>query len=404
MLSGHWSVTMPRSTSLAVLLISLATPLVAHHGTGTFELTKSVTYNGTLTRVELVNPHSWLYFEVREPDGKISKHRCEMRSVHTLRRSGWNKEQFPSGAKVTIEAAPDRVDPASCYLNTIRFADGSHMDRYGQYVKGTGGLQEVRGELPKAVKARSAKLPSGEPNLTGDWAPEQVVMADPRGTGGGLVPLSTISQIDSGPRARGAGGPARAGAGGGGRPGAPPGPRQYGGTELTALGETQAAAFTQQDNPRFRCETTSILFDWTFDGPVNRITQNKDSIVIEYGQRNLKRTVYMNMKTHPANVKLSRTGHSIGAWENDVLVVDTVGFLPGVLTAPVRHSSKLHVVERFTLDPKTMKITRAYTAEDPDYLKGKYAGQDIVQVADAPYTKDECKEQGFIDYSKAAKR
>ena len=52
------------------------------------------------------------------------------------------------------------------------------------------------------------------------------------------------------------------------------------------------------------------------------------------------------------------------------------------------------------LDPKTMKMTRAYSAEDPDYLKGKYTGQDIVQVADAPYTKDECKEQGFIDYSK----
>jgi hypothetical protein len=70
----------------------------------------------------------------------------------------------------------------------------------------------------------------------------------------------------------------------------------------------------------------------------------------------------------------------------------------------VRHSSKLHVIERFTLDPKTMKVTRAYTAEDPDYLKGQYSGQDIVQVADAPYTKDECKEQGFIDYSKEAKR
>jgi hypothetical protein len=398
---------MLRSASLAVLIVALASPLMAHHGTGTFELTKSVTYNGTLTRVELVNPHSWLYFEVREPDGKVSKHRCEMRSVHTLRRSGWNKEQFPSGAKVTIEAAPDRVDPASCYLNTIRFADGSHMDRYGQYVKGTGGLQEVRGELPKAVRARNPKLPTGEPNLAGDWAPEQVVMADPRGTGGGLVRLSTIAEIDTRRGGAPAGGGRPGGAPpGGGRPGGPGrgGPRQYGGTELTPLGEQQAATFAQTDNPRFRCETTSILFDWTFDGPVNRITQNRDSIVIEYGQRNLKRTIYMNMKTHPAAVKPTRAGHSIGWWDKDVLVVDTIGFLPGVLNAPVRHGSKLHVVERFALDPKTMKITRSYTAEDPDYLKGTATGEDVVQVADAPYTKDECKEQGFIDYSKEAKR
>ena len=389
---------MPRTIPLAILISALAAPAFAHHGTGTFELSKSVTYNGTLTRVELVNPHSWLYFDVREPDGKVSKHRCEMRSVHTLRRSGWNKEQFPTGARVTIEAAPDRADPASCYLNTIRFADGSHMDRYGQYVRGSGGITEIRGELPRAEAARSRapRLANGRPNLAGDWAPEQVVMADPRGSGGGLVPLSTISAYDSGQRRGGGGGAAR----NGGRGGPPAGPRLYGGTELTALGEAQAAAFTQQDNPRFRCETTSILFDWTFDGPVNRITQGNDSITIEYGQRNLKRTVYMNMKTHPLSLKPTRGGHSIGAWDGDVLVVDTVGFLPGVLNAPVRHGAKLHVVERFALDPKTMKITRTYTAEDPDYLKGQYSNSDVVQVADAPYTRDECKEQGFIDYSR----
>ena len=135
---------------------------------------------------------------------------------------------------------------------------------------------------------------------------------------------------------------------------------------------------------------------------MNRITQNKDTIVLQYGQMGLKRTIYMNMKEHPANIKPTRAGHSIGRWEGDVLVVDTVGFLPGVLNGPVRHSDKLHVVERFSLDPKTMKLTRAYVAEDPVYLKGQYTGSDVIQVADAPYTQDKCKEQGFIDYSKVA--
>ena len=218
-------------------------------------------------------------------------------------------------------------------------------------------------------------------------------MADPRGTGGGLVPLSQLEQAKPGER-RGGGGGARRGGG------PPAGPRLYGGTELTPLGEQAAAKFTREDNPRFRCETTSILFDWTFDGPVNRITQNKDTIVIEYGQMDLRRTVHMNMKTHPANVKPSRAGHSIGRWEGDVLVVDTVAFLPGVLNAPVRHGDKLHVIERFTLDPKTMKLTRAYTAEDPDYLKGQYTGSDVIGIADQPYAKDNCKDQTLVDFSK----
>ena len=84
-----------------------------------------------------------------------------------------------------------------------------------------------------------------------------------------------------------------------------------------------------------RCETTSILFDWTFDGAVNRITQNDDTIVIQYGQLGFTRTIHMNMTEHPAGVEPSRAGHSIGRWEGDVLVVDTVGFAPGVLSPPM---------------------------------------------------------------------
>ena len=51
---------------LAFLVVSVVcvVPASAHHGPGTFELGKSVTYTGKLTRVDFVNPHSWLYFEV----------------------------------------------------------------------------------------------------------------------------------------------------------------------------------------------------------------------------------------------------------------------------------------------------------------------------------------------------
>jgi hypothetical protein len=272
------------------------------------------------------------------------------------------------------------------------------MDRYGQYVRAPGGgVREVRGAIREAAK-REPRRPTGEPNLAGDWAPEQVVMADPRGVGGGLVPLSTIAKAEAAaPRAGGAGR-------GRGRGDAPAGPRLYGGTELTELGTKQVAAAQSSDNPRFKCLTTSILFDWTFDGPVNRIIQNRDNIVIQYGQMDLKRTIHMNMKSHPANIRPSRAGHSIGRWEGDVLVVDTVGFQPGFLSFPVPHSDKLHVIERFSLDPATMRLTRAYEAEDPVYLKGKYTGQDVIQPADAPYASDNCKEQQFIDYSKQVGR
>src|SRR2546421_12287166 len=119
---------MPRTLSAAFFVVtfmllttSSVTFVFAHHGGGSFDLSRSVTYNGVLTKVELVNPHSWLYFDVTDSDGKVSHHRCEMRSAHVLRRSGWNKAQFPAGQSITVEAAPDRIDPNSRCLNTIRF-------------------------------------------------------------------------------------------------------------------------------------------------------------------------------------------------------------------------------------------------------------------------------------------
>jgi hypothetical protein len=392
---------MQRTALAVVLLLVLASPAPAHHGAGTFDLGRTVTFIAAeLTRVELINPHSWLYFDVTLDSGEVEQHRCEMRSAHVLRRSGWSGDLFPAGGRITLNASPDRLDPNSCYLQTILFADGSRMDRYGQYVRGPEGeLREVRGPIAEPDAARALRRPTGEPNISGDWAPEQLVMADPRGVGGGLVPLGELEQRDTGgPTAgRGAGRGGAGGRGAGER-------RTYGGTTLTLAGESVVAQFSQDANPRFRCETTSILFDWAFDGPVNRIGQDDDTIVILYGQHGLERTIHTNTDRHPENLEPTRGGHSIGHWEDDVLVVDTVGFLPGVLSAPVVHSGQLHVVERFSLDPETMALTRTYSAEDPIFLEGAYAGSDTVYPADAPYAADVCEEQGFIDYSGAGGR
>jgi hypothetical protein len=195
---------MNRATTVIIALLAATVPAAAHHGFGTFDLSKTVSFPGAkLTKLELINPHSWLYFETTDANGKVTKHRCEMRSVHTLRRSGWTRELFPINSKIDITASPDRLDPQSCYLQTIVFANGARMDRYGQYVKAPeGGVKEVRGAIRTANTAnRPARRPTGEPNLAGDWAPEQVVMADPRGVGGGLVPLSTLATAETAPAA-----------------------------------------------------------------------------------------------------------------------------------------------------------------------------------------------------------
>ena len=133
---------------------------------------------------------------------------------------------------------------------------------------------------------------------------------------------------------------------------------------------------------------------------MNRITQGGDTITLQYGQLGFTRTIHLNVVEHPADIAPSRAGHSIGRWENDVLIIDTVGFAPGVLSPPIMNSDQLRVVERFSLNPQTLQITRSYTAEDPIYIVGQYTGSDTIGLADLPYAPDKCSELTFVDYSR----
>ena len=63
------------------------------------------------------------------------------------------------------------------------------------------------------------------------------------------------------------------------------------------------------------------------------------------------------------------------------------------------HSDKLHVVERFTLDPQTFALKRDYEADDSVNFTDKYAGSDIVVPADAPFAVDRCEELTYRNYS-----
>jgi hypothetical protein len=359
-----------RLASGAALTAALfgAGPAAAHHGFGNFDTKSEVTLKGTITKLEFVNPHSYVYFDAAGADGAKAPFRCEMRSATVLRRSGWTPELFKPGEPITITGAPDRFDPHSCYVNTILFADGTTADRYAQ-------LKKPGAAAPKQTADRPARLPTGEPNLNGDWAPEQLVMTDPKGKSGALVPVSKAGSYKPGEGTLGGGNRQR--------------------VTFTPEGQKRADAFrngSPEDNPRMRCATTSILFDWTFDGPVDRITQTHDTVTLQYGQLGLTRTVHLDQQAHPADVERTRAGHSIGHWDGDVLVVDTVGFLPGVLSPPIMNSEQLHVVERFELDPATMKITRSYTAEDPVYYTDQYQGSDTIGVADLAYAPDKCEE------------
>ena len=383
-------------TNLAALIsIAIAGAAHAHHGIANFDLNTDIELAGVVTDVDFMNPHSWLYLDVTAEDGSVTAWRCELRGSTVLRRSGWSEDMFPAGLGIRITGSPDRRDPTTCYLGTAFFPDGRSVDRYGQ-------LTEPVREVPAD---RQLRLANGDPNIAGDWAAEQLVMTDPRGQSGTLVPISVAEQLEPGvlpagvtafPGARGtdisfADDPVEAFWNE--RPSAMP---------LTEAGAAAIAEFdgSSTDNPRLRCEPTNVLFDWTFEADVNRIVQSQTEIRILYGSMGIERVINLEATGHPADIEPSVAGHSIGRWEDDVLIVDTVGFPPGILSADGRipHSDELHVVERFSLDTGTMALSRDYVATDPLYVVGEFAGNDVVLISDLPYTgTTECEDRTYVD-------
>ena len=364
-----------------VASVLAATSADAHHSFGTFLMNENIELKGVVTKLDYVNPHSWLHLTATGPDGKTAEYKCEMRSATTLRRSGWTLEMFAPGTGVTVQGAPDRVDPHACYVSSLKLADGTQLDRYGQRIEA------------KPAAPRAARLQSGEPNLAGDWAQEQLVMTDSKGLNGTLVPLSQVGKYAPGgvpegqreiPGARGT-----AEANSGGLPLNRPAPRSA--VALTDAGKVAMDKLVALPRAARSCMQGSIVSDWGGE-PVNHITQSADAIKLRYGRLGLERTIYLKLAAHPANITPSRAGHSIGKWDNDVLVVDTVGFLPGVLTGVTPHSDKLHVVERFTLDAATMMLKREYTASDPVYLTAELKGSDTVAPSNVPYAAEPCED------------
>jgi hypothetical protein len=376
------------------LLLGLAASAAwPHHGISNWDLNKDVTVTGRLTKIELINPHSWIHLEVRGADGKPVSWKCEMRSVNSLRRSGWTKELFSIGSSITVTGSPERRKPNQCYLSTILFADGSSMDRYGQ-------RQLAVVQKSAAAAKRALRTADGHPNLAGDWAAEQMVMSDPRGQLGTLVQLSKAGSMKPGDLP----------AGQGAFPGARGSAASLAADPITAAwdrpipvrltdkGRQALLGFNpaSRDNPRLRCEPTGIIFDWTFDSVVNRVEQTPTRITMRYGHMDLTRVIYLDRKTPPADLRPSRTGYSIGRWDGNVLVVETTGFTPGVLNADSRilHGTKLRIVERFELDATGSRLTRSYAAEDPEYFADSWKGMDVVFPADVAYERYSCRDPG----------
>jgi len=112
-----------------VLALLPAIPVLAHHSvTAEFDSSKSFTVKATITKIEWVNPHIYMYADVKDDNGNVTNYSFEGGPPGNLRRSGILKTMFNVGDVVTIEAyiAKDGSRHLGL-LHAIHSADGHQV-------------------------------------------------------------------------------------------------------------------------------------------------------------------------------------------------------------------------------------------------------------------------------------
>ena len=253
----------------------------------------------------------------------------EAGSPSMMQRAGWSRDSFATGDVVSVDVNPAR--------NAERMARGIAV-RAGATVLAFRGA--AAGEPPAAVPAAG---------LGGNWLPSPEPTFQP------FVAAPTAWQLT--PKA------------------------------VEALGRYDLA-----NNPGVDCVALQAPFQmvWT---DLKNIEIGGATVVLRSALNvGVERIVHLDRTTHDG-AAFTNDGHSIGRFENGVLVVDTRNFSdhPAGHRDGVPSGAEKHLVERFELSPDRTTLTYRFKLEDPEYLAAPFEGSATwAHRPDLPYTAEKC--------------
>ncbi len=306
-----------RAILLATPLV-LAAPANAHHSALIFDRDAVVAFEGTVTQFGWANPHVYIHVETTDETGNAIEWELETDATPILTRSGWTRDSLTPGDRVLVRGNPDKnPERRQALLVSITKQNGEVLAARSYFLR---------------KEDNSTAVPSS-PDLTGVW---ELSFTDYTGF---YAAWDQLALTDRGVASR----------------------------------DSYDVRF---DSPEAQC--IAIPTPGLIVAPyLNEIVLGEETILIRNERYNLERTIYMDGRGHPENVEPTNQGHSIGWWDDGVLVIDTVAFEPHrspILSKGVASGPEKHVVERYALSEDGTRIDIEFVLEDPEYLAEPFAG------------------------------
>lgn len=119
--------TSRRGFLFAVGLGGLSVPLVAHHGTGMYDMSHPTTITGVVKRFEWTNPHAYIYLDVKDDKGNTVEWAVEMMALNHLKSYGWSRNLVQPGDVITCTGGAAKSGSPAMLSSIIKLPDGREI-------------------------------------------------------------------------------------------------------------------------------------------------------------------------------------------------------------------------------------------------------------------------------------